>query len=146
MWPWVKAYVSKCQSIGNAGTWWPMGWLEVNVDFMLTKKLREHQRQGVQFLFDCLMGNRPFNGCGCILADDMGLGKTLQSVAIIWTLLTQGGPGGKSACRKALVVCPASLVKNWAAEFDKWLIPFCHESTRLTSVWPITCGCMAVKS
>ena len=32
----------------------------------------------VQFLFDCLMGLKDFNGCGCILADDMGLGKTLQ--------------------------------------------------------------------
>jgi len=40
---------------------------------------------------------------------------------VIWTLLTQGGPGGKPACKKALVVCPASLVKNWGAEFDKWL-------------------------
>ena len=51
-----------------------------------------------------------FEGCGCILADDMGLGKTLQSVSIVWTLLTQGGPGGRAACRKELGVCPASLV------------------------------------
>lgn len=97
------------------------GRLEVVVDPMLTKVLREHQRVGLQFLFDCLMGFREYEGCGCILADDMGLGKTLQSVSIIWTLLTQGGPRGKPACRKAVIVCPASLVKNWAAEFDKWL-------------------------
>ncbi|CAE8708889.1 unnamed protein product, partial [Polarella glacialis] len=57
------------------------------------------------------------------------LGKTLQSVAVIWTLLTQGGPGGKPACRKALVVCPASLVKNWQAEFEKWL----HGKCKLTA-------------
>lgn len=94
---------------------------EVVVDPFLSKVLREHQRIGVQFLFDCLMGLKEFNGCGCILADDMGLGKTLQSVAVIWTLLTQGGAEGRPACRKALVVCPASLVKNWGAEFDKWL-------------------------
>jgi len=94
---------------------------EVVVDFDVSCKLREHQRIGVQFLFDCLMGLKDFNGCGCILADDMGLGKTLQSVVAIWTLLTQGGAGGRGICRKALVVCPASLVKNWAGEFDKWL-------------------------
>ncbi|CAJ1380450.1 unnamed protein product [Effrenium voratum] len=94
---------------------------EVVVDFDVSCKLREHQRIGVQFLFDCLMGLKDFNGCGCILADDMGLGKTLQSVAAIWTLLTQGGPNGRGCCRKALVLCPASLVKNWAGELDKWL-------------------------
>jgi DNA repair and recombination RAD54-like protein len=99
----------------------PDGRHEVVVDPVLSAKLREHQREGVQFMFDCLMGLKPLGGHGCILADDMGLGKTLQSVAIIWTLLKQGGPGGKPACRKCLVVCPASLVKNWAAEFDKWL-------------------------
>jgi len=94
---------------------------DVIVDFDVSCKLREHQRIGVQFLFDCLMGLKDFNGCGCILADDMGLGKTLQSVVAIWTLLTQGGPYGRGCCRKALVLCPASLVKNWAGELDKWL-------------------------
>jgi len=97
------------------------GRIEVSVDPVLTRVLREHQRLGVQFLFDCLMGLKSFEGYGCILADDMGLGKTLQSVSIVWTLLVQGGAHGRPACRKALVVCPASLVKNWAAEFDKWL-------------------------
>jgi len=94
---------------------------EVVVDYDVSCKLREHQRIGVQFLFDCLMGLKDFNGYGCILADDMGLGKTLQSVVTIWTLLTQGGAYGRACCRKALVLCPASLVKNWAGELDKWL-------------------------
>ncbi|KAL8449915.1 hypothetical protein Emed_002878 [Eimeria media] len=141
--------------------------------------LREHQRQGVQFVFDCIMGLKEFDGYGCILADDMGLGKTLQSITILWTLLTQGidtVPGKlhpfsnpkaplkasneeraagilclaellcawitsslcrkrgqhmvkerawccllASAARRALVVCPASLVNNWASELQKWL-------------------------
>lgn len=52
--------------------------------------LREHQREGVRFIFECLMGLKEFDGCGCILADDMGLGKTLQSITILWTLLEQG--------------------------------------------------------
>ena len=32
-------------------------------------KLRPHQREGVQFLFECTMGLRGFDGQGCILAD-----------------------------------------------------------------------------
>ena len=50
----------------------------VVVDPKLTKFLRAHQREGVQFVFDCVTGLKGFNGRGCILADDMGLGKTLQ--------------------------------------------------------------------
>ena len=42
-------------------------------------------------MFNCLTGlNKGYEGYGCILADDMGLGKTLQSIAVMWTLLTQG--------------------------------------------------------
>ena len=48
------------------------------VDKMLTKWLRPHQREGVQFLWDCVTGAKGYAGAGCILADDMGLGKTLQ--------------------------------------------------------------------
>lgn len=67
------------------------------------------------------MGMREFEGNGCILADDMGLGKTLQSITVLWTLLKQGKVKGQPAVRRAIVVCPTSLVKNWEAEIDKWL-------------------------
>lgn len=42
---------------------------------VLAKWLRPHQREGVQFMYECVMGMKDFNGNGCILADDMGLGK-----------------------------------------------------------------------
>lgn len=42
---------------------------------VLAKWLRPHQREGVQFIYECVMGLKDFNGAGCILADDMGLGK-----------------------------------------------------------------------
>jgi len=42
------------------------------VDGFLCRWLREHQREGTQFLFDCCMGLRDYDGEGCILADDMG--------------------------------------------------------------------------
>ncbi|PFH38568.1 SWI2/SNF2-containing protein RAD54 [Besnoitia besnoiti] len=94
---------------------------KVEVDPMLTRWLREHQRQGVKFMFDCLMGLKEFQGEGCILADDMGLGKTLQSITMLWTLLEQNTEGSQPAVRRAVVVCPASLVHNWASEIQKWL-------------------------
>jgi len=102
----------------------------------------------VQFMFDCVMGlnGKTFNGRGCILADDMGLGKSIQAITILWTLLKQS-PEGLPATKKALVVCPSSLVgvcyratarfdwshrdidsvpcvscsQNWCAELKKWL-------------------------
>ena len=42
---------------------------------VLAKWLRPHQREGVQFVYECVMGLKDFDGAGCILADDMGLGK-----------------------------------------------------------------------
>ncbi|KAF4656784.1 DNA repair and recombination protein RAD54-like [Perkinsus olseni] len=96
---------------------------EVVVDPRLSGVLRDHQRQGVQFVFNCLMGLiEDFDGEGCILADDMGLGKTLQSVTLVWTLLTANTVRNRGpAIERALVICPAALVKNWEAEFGKWL-------------------------
>ncbi len=105
----------------------------------LACKLRPHQREGVQFLFECTMGLRGFEGEGCILADDMGLGKTLMSITSLYTLLNQGFPttnadgvayqtsnpmkaGRKeSAVQKVMIVCPTSLIGNWDNELTKWL-------------------------
>ncbi|XP_052000226.1 DNA repair and recombination protein RAD54B [Xyrauchen texanus] len=95
--------------------------VDVVVDPHLTNHLRPHQREGVVFLYECLMGMRLDSRYGAILADEMGLGKTLQCVCVLWTLLRQGPYGGRPILKRALVVCPGSLVKNWAAEFNKWL-------------------------
>ena len=104
------------------------------VDRMLTRWLRPHQREGVKFMFECVMGLRDYDGTGCILADDMGLGKTLQGIALLWTLLRQGFDGAPTV-KRALIVCPTSLVSNWDDECNKWLngrvktLPIC-DSTR----------------
>jgi SNF2 family DNA or RNA helicase len=45
--------------------------LSIVVEPFLAQFMREHQRQGVQFMFDCVTGKRPSDGFGCILADDM---------------------------------------------------------------------------
>ena len=91
---------------------------------ILAKWLRPHQREGVQFMYQCVMNMRSFKGNGCILADDMGLGKTLQSVCLIHTLLkTSIKPNREPTAKRIIVVCPCSLVKNWDNEFVKWLGP-----------------------
>ncbi|KAL4940383.1 hypothetical protein BDV06DRAFT_21662 [Aspergillus oleicola] len=96
--------------------------VDVVVDPILGKNLRPHQREGVQFLYECVMGMRSFNGEGAILADDMGLGKTLQTITLLWTLLKQN-PIYENApvIKKALIVCPVTLINNWRKEFRKWL-------------------------
>ena len=39
---------------------------------VLAKWLRPHQREGVEFMYQCVMGLKDYHGSGCILADDMG--------------------------------------------------------------------------
>lgn len=96
--------------------------VDVVLDPAIGKLLRPHQREGVKFLYECVMGLRDFNGQGCILADDMGLGKTLTTIALLWTLLRQNPIHKKSpVVKKALIVCPVSLIRNWKREFKKWL-------------------------
>ena len=93
----------------------------VVIDPRLGKILRPHQIEGVKFLFRCTTGMVSENAHGCIMADEMGLGKTLQCITLLWTLLKQSPNAGKSTIQKAIVVCPSSLVRNWANELVKWL-------------------------
>jgi len=114
--------------------------VDVVVDPFLTRHLRDHQREGVQFLYECVMGMRCPEGDGAILADEMGLGKTLQTIALLWTLLKQNPVyEAPPVVKKAVVVCPASVINNWRKEFRKWLgydrigVFVAHEKkTRLT--------------
>jgi superfamily II DNA or RNA helicase len=72
--------------------------------------LRPYQRAGVQWLH-LLSGL----GLGACLADDMGLGKTIQVLSL---LLVQRQKGGAAA--PSLLVAPASLLANWAAEITRF--------------------------
>ncbi|KAH8782003.1 SNF2 family N-terminal domain-containing protein, partial [Hyaloscypha sp. PMI_1271] len=96
--------------------------VDIVLDPFLGQHLREHQREGVKFMYECVMGMRDFNGQGAILADEMGLGKTLQTIALLWTLLKQNPiHGTEGVIKKALIVCPVTLITNWKKEFRKWL-------------------------
>ncbi|XP_069847179.1 DNA repair and recombination protein RAD54B isoform X2 [Dipodomys merriami] len=95
--------------------------VDVVVDPHLVYCLRPHQKEGIIFLYECVMGMRMNGRFGAILADEMGLGKTLQCISLIWTLQCQGPYGGKPVIKKTLIVTPGSLVNNWKKEFQKWL-------------------------
>jgi superfamily II DNA or RNA helicase len=72
-------------------------------------ELRPYQEYGVRWLD--YLGEYHMGAC---LADEMGLGKTIQVIALLRTLKEQGGSG------PCLILCPKSLVYNWAAELDRF--------------------------
>lgn len=93
----------------------------VVIDPRLAKILRPHQVEGVKFLYKAVTGRLQSDAYGCIMADEMGLGKTLQCIALMWTLLKQSPVAGTPEIKKCIIVCPSSLVRNWANELVKWL-------------------------
>jgi SNF2 family DNA or RNA helicase len=57
---------------------------------------------------------------GACLADEMGLGKTIQVIALlrgVYEERQKTQPEGSGLC---LIVCPKSLVYNWAAELNRF--------------------------
>lgn len=79
----------------------------------LQKVLRKYQRDGYRWL-------RTLDGYGMggILADDMGLGKTLQVLSYLLAIRQESSPDAQH--EPSLIVCPASLVLNWAEECRKF--------------------------
>jgi SNF2 family DNA or RNA helicase len=65
-----------------------------------------HQRAGVAFLSTAKRA---------LLADEPGLGKTAQAIRALKRLQDNG-----EDVFPALIVCPNTLKKNWAREFEKW--------------------------
>lgn len=78
-------------------------------NFQFTGQLRNYQKQGVSFMQ--YLVDRNFNP---LLADEMGLGKTVQLLALLSSRMSKNGA-------PALIVCPASLIVNWAREAARFV-------------------------
>jgi superfamily II DNA or RNA helicase len=99
VWEEARPFFSNYNTIaGRPGSWALAG-----------GELRQYQEYGVRWL-DYLGSYR----MGACLADEMGLGKTIQVIALLRSLKQQGGRG------PCLILCPKSLVYNWAAELDRF--------------------------
>ncbi|WP_410608402.1 DEAD/DEAH box helicase [Amycolatopsis sp. lyj-109] len=72
----------------------------------LTAELRPYQVRGVSWLRETVDAHG-----GAVLADEMGLGKTLQAIGYLVGRADEG---------PQLVVCPTSLVGNWAHEIARF--------------------------
>lgn len=79
---------------------------EVSIPQGVRDVLRNYQRQGYYWLR--FLNKYHFGG---ILADDMGLGKTIQTLTLLVSLELN---------KPALVICPRTLIYNWAEEVDKF--------------------------
>ena len=71
--------------------------------------LRPYQETGFRW-----MKTLEHSGFGGILADEMGLGKTVQVLTYLLTVPR------KAVGKPSLIVCPASLVINWADELERF--------------------------
>jgi superfamily II DNA or RNA helicase len=77
----------------------------------LNGTLRPYQQVGVRWLY--LLSKLGLGGC---LADDMGLGKTIQVLSLLLVLKGQA----ERPRQPSLLVAPASLLANWAAELERF--------------------------
>ena len=84
----------------------------VDIGDNLEHTLRDYQKSGVYWL--SFLERSGF--CG-ILADEMGLGKTLQTLT--WLSLEREKEEAHES--PALIICPTSLVDNWAEEAEKFV-------------------------
>ncbi|OUM55397.1 hypothetical protein BVG19_g4927 [[Candida] boidinii] len=75
--------------------------------------LFDYQKTGVQWLWELYSQNT-----GGIVGDEMGLGKTIQIIAFLAGLHYSG-----KLDKPVLIVCPATVMRQWCNEFHRWWPP-----------------------
>ena len=107
--PWLRETLKGLHS--------PEGLDRVEPGAALNGTLRPYQQVGVRWLYFLSK-----LGLGACLADDMGLGKTIQVLAHLLVLRSQTRKTSnpRETNQPSLLVAPASLLANWAAEIDRF--------------------------
>jgi DNA excision repair protein ERCC-6 len=72
--------------------------------------LFDYQKTGVQWLWELYS-----QSVGGIIGDEMGLGKTIQAISFV-----AGLHYSKRLIKPVIVVCPATVMKQWVNEFHRW--------------------------
>ncbi|CDM26849.1 hypothetical protein CBS147339_8378 [Penicillium roqueforti] len=80
----------------------------------ISRFLFPYQKTGVQWLWELHQQT-----VGGIIGDEMGLGKTIQAISYLAAL-----HHSNKLTKPAIVVCPATLMKQWVNEFHRWWPPF----------------------
>jgi superfamily II DNA or RNA helicase len=96
--PWLQQTLQALRAEGGEGA---------DPGSALKGTLRPYQRTGTRWMH--MLSSL---GLGACLADDMGLGKTIQVLSLLLVAQEAGSP--------SLLIAPASLLGNWAAEIEKF--------------------------
>ncbi len=78
------------------------------------ESLFEYQKTGIQWLWELYSQK-----AGGIIGDEMGLGKTIQIISFLAGLHHSG-----KLDKPVLIVCPATVMRQWVNEFHRWWPPF----------------------
>jgi superfamily II DNA or RNA helicase len=108
---WSEAVAGPWLAETLAGLRHPDGLARVDPGKSLHGTLRPYQHAGMRWLY--LLTQLRLGAC---LADDMGLGKTLQVLSLLLVLKGES----RHTRKPSLVVAPASLLANWAAEIARF--------------------------
>ena len=111
---WSQCVAGPWLSETLAGLRQPEGLAQVSAGAELKATLRPYQEAGLRWLY--LLTRL---GLGACLADDMGLGKTIQVLALLLVLKRESLESA-APHRASLLVAPASLLANWAAEAERF--------------------------
>lgn len=91
--------------------------------------IKDHQIDGVRFLWNRIIANPDVVRHGCVLAHSMGLGKSMQVITFLLAVAHASRSSDKSIRSqvpkdlresRTLILCPANLSQNWRDELLTW--------------------------